>query len=377
MKVVVDARMIKASGIGTYIRNLLFRIGKLYPDIQLLLILNEANAANELRKWVFKKPSVMKTSAKVFSVSEQLLLPLIIPPSDIYWVPNVNVPMLPIRARHMIVTVHDVLHLSHPEFFKRSTVKLFKLLFMQALKRSDVVLTVSNFSKQEILRFSSVEEEKIHVVYPGVDLQTFSDRKLSSDEIARLRFAYGLPERFLLYVGNVKPHKNVVRLLKAFDKLSSNAPHLVIVGRKDGFITGDNQVGKVLSQMRKRDKVLFTGVVKQEDLPNFYRLALALVFPSLYEGFGLPPLEAQASGCPVILSNAASLPEVYGNTALYCDPYDVDDIAEKIQLVLDDHLLREKLRQAGLENAKRFSWEESARQIISIFISACSNQKIS
>ena len=164
-------------------------------------------------------------------------------------------------------------------------------------------------------------------------------------------------------MGNVKPHKNLKNLLFAVEKTNLN---LVIVGKKDGFITGDSTISEIIRTKNLSDRIFFTGYVKDADIAAIYNLAKLFVFPSLYEGFGIPPLEAQACSCPVVCSNAASLPEVCGDSVVYFDPNDIEDMRNKIQTVLNDKNLQNELRIKGLENIKRFNWERSAKQIIEI-----------
>ena len=164
---------------------------------------------------------------------------------------------------------------------------------------------------------------------------------------------------YLLFVGNVKPHKNLGRLLDAFDLLKDRIPHsLMIVGQKDGFITGDKEVVRRAERFGKR--VQFTGVLSDDKLRGIYAAADLLVFPSLYEGFGLPPLEAMACGTPVACSRAASLPEVCGNAVEYFDPQDSKDIAEKVLKLIQDGKRRKSLKNEGLKRVKGFSWDKCA-----------------
>ena len=166
-------------------------------------------------------------------------------------------------------------------------------------------------------------------------------------------------------MGNVKPNKNLGSLVDAYSLLLEEIPHdLVIVGKKDGFITGDNVVISRAAGMGAR--VHFTGHLDETLLRQYVSHADIFVFPSLYEGFGLPPLEAMAAGCPVIASNAASLPEVCGDAVTYCDPYDANDIAEKIKLVLADGNKRERMRVKGFEHAKMFTWEKCAIETLPV-----------
>jgi glycosyltransferase involved in cell wall biosynthesis len=206
------------------------------------------------------------------------------------------------------------------------------------------VLTVSEFSKQEILEWAGLPEEKVLVVGNGVGSEFSPEGK---------RHVPGYP--YLFYVGNFKPHKNLERLLKAFAR--SGLP-----GEVRLLCTGnpDEPSLRLIRDMGLENCVIFKGVIPDEELPAYYRGALALVFPSLYEGFGLPALEAMACGTPVVTSGITALPEVVGDAAVVVDPYDVESIAWGIRRVVEDNTLREELCRKGIERAKHFSWDRTA-----------------
>ncbi|MCM8901690.1 glycosyltransferase family 4 protein [Caldicoprobacter algeriensis] len=367
MKIAIDARMISSSGIGTYIRNLLPNIIDIANEHGFVIIGENIKDVNNLVNR--KNVDFIQLNARIFSIKEQLKLPSLVPKCDIFWSPNVNIPLLPLKAKYRIATIHDVVHVAHPEFFKPEVVMSFKFFLREALRKSDVILTVSNFSKSEIIKYGKIMGERIHVVYPACNTKIYNSENVSYEDMLSVRRKYNLPDRFLLYVGNIKPHKNLARLLQAFDRIDDETLYLVVIGNKEGFVTGDKSINHI--ELRKRNKVVFTGFVPDEDLPKFYKMAEALVFPSIYEGFGLPPLEAQACGCPVIASNVASLPEVCGDSVLYCNPYDINDIADKIELLINNKLLKEELKQKGLKNVQRFDWEKSAYEILNVFEKIC------
>ncbi|HBO89202.1 MAG TPA: glycosyltransferase family 1 protein, partial [Acidobacteria bacterium] len=234
-----------------------------------------------------------------------------------------------------------------------------------AANRSSRVLTVSEASKNDILKFFNIDPEKITVIPNGIDEQ-FKITP-SVEAIARVQERYQLKSPFLLYVGNVKPHKNLERLIDAFFKLRKDGLTtltLLIIGDE---ITKYTALRRTVHRYQLHKYVRFLGFVPSDTLSILYRLADAFVFPSLYEGFGLPPLEAMASGTPVITSNVSSLPEVVGNAAMLVDPYDVNSIANGIQTVLEDSAYREKLTQNGLERAKFYSWERSVIKVKQIY----------
>lgn len=355
-KLTIDFRMHNASGIGTYIKNIVpFLINKF--EITLLgnsTEINQYNCANKVK--------IVECNSKIYSIKEQFELFKKIPRCDVFWSPHYNIPLLPIKAKKRLVTIHDVFHLAFYDDLSFKQKLYAKAVINQAVSRSDKILTVSKFSVDEIKKYTNTKQN-IEIVYNAIDFDKFEviDDKSKLDLIED---KYKLPSEFLLFVGNVKPHKNIKKLLFALKDIDTN---LVIVGKKDGFITGDDNISSLIKECNLDNRVFFTGYVDDEDIPVIYNLAKLFIFPSLYEGFGIPPLEAQACGCPVVCSNVASLPEVGGaDSVVYCNPYSVEDIKEKIEIVLNNKDLQNELRQKGFENIKRFSWEESAKKIIEV-----------
>ncbi|WP_223154209.1 glycosyltransferase family 4 protein [Campylobacter concisus] len=354
-KLIIDFRMHKASGIGIYIKSLL---PYLVEKFDVILLGSRA----EIQDYAWSKSvKILECKSKIYSIKEQLELPLKIPKCDIFWSPHYNIPILPIRAKFRVVTIHDAFHLAFYDTLNFMQKIYAKTILNQALSRSDIVLSVSNFSRSEILKYTKTDKN-IFVVPNAIDERRFN-QYCDSNTLEAVARDYSLPKDFVLFVGNVKPHKNLKNLLFALEKTNLN---LVIVGKKDGFITGDSVISEIIQTKNLSNRIFFTGYVKDTDIAAIYNLAKLFVFPSLYEGFGIPPLEAQACGCPVVCSNAASLPEVCGDSVIYFDPHDVEDMRNKIQIVLSDENLRNELRAKGFENIKRFSWERSAKQIIEI-----------
>lgn len=355
LKLVIDANMYNASGIGTYIKNI---VPFLIDKFNITLLIN----SDDIKKFVFHKNiTIIQCNSKIYSIKEQLELFKKIPPCDLFWSPHYNIPLLPIKAKKRMVTIHDVFHLAYYEDLSFKQKIYAKLVINQAVKLSNMVITDSIFSKNEIKKYTNFEINEI--VGCSIDKQKFKLINIKNI-LLNVKQKYNLPDDFLLFIGNVKPHKNLQNLLLAIKDIDEN---LVIVGKKDGFITGDNGIYDLIVKYNLEDKIFFTGYVEDNDIPAIYNLAKLFVFPSLYEGFGIPPLEAQACGCPVVCSNAASLPEVGGeDSVIYCDPYDINDIKEKIELVLNDENLQNELIEKGFNNIKRFSWEESARKIIEV-----------
>ena len=351
----VDIRMLHSSGIGTYLQNLLPALSQ---DIDLILIGHSSEADLPYGR-------VIITDIPIYSLAELRKLASLIPPCDVFWSPHYNVPLLPIRAKKRLVTIHDVFHLA---FFQTLSLKqkvYARLMFRAAVRNSASIITVSEFSRTEITKYLNVAPARINVIPNGINHVLF--RVIEENGTLRaVRQTYQLPEKFILYVGNVKPHKNLLTLVKAFAKLPAafESYHLVIVGKKEGFVTGDTVLHDFIRQNESlASRVHFTGFVAEEDLPVLYNLARLFVFPSYYEGFGLPPLEAMACGCPVMTSDRASMPEICRNAAVYVSPDDAEAMADRMQkmLLLSD-TARQQMIQAGQQRAQRYTWAQSIRQ---------------
>lgn len=277
----------------------------------------------------------------------------------VLWSPTNAGPIF--HDRH-IVTIHDASILDHPEWFSARFASWYGLLLPRLAKRATHLLTVSEFSRQRLIETLSIEPGKVSVVPCGVNSR-FSPAK--PETIERTRKRLGLPRSYVLTLGSLEPRKNTAGLLKAWNlllkrRLVPAETYLVIAGGKSSLF---REIG--LSALP--DRVKFTGYVADEDLPPLYSGALAFVYPSFYEGFGLPPLEAMACGVPVVTSNTTSIPEVTGDAAFLVDPYNIESIAEGMHLALDSNDAREIMKEAGLKRARSFSWERSALMVWDCF----------
>jgi glycosyltransferase involved in cell wall biosynthesis len=350
----IDARMLSHSGIGTYLVNLLPRIIAALPP-QTFSILGNPEQIREVLGLEEPRVTLIPYSANIYSVQEQLELPRLIPKAtQLFWSPHYNIPMF--YRGPLLVTIHDMFHLAMPQYVGGWHKRAYaRLLFTRLRGQANHILTVSEFSKQEILRLTPSGKQPITVTHLGVD-ENWSN-------VTKSQRPYEHP--YIIFVGNVKPHKNVRGLLEAFSLIYKDIPHdLVIVGKREGFVTGDETVARQAEVLGQR--VVFTGYVSDENLKKYVAGASALVLPSFYEGFGLPPLEAMACSCPVIISNAASLPEVCGDAALYIDPNNPQDIAATIRRLLGYEVLQQQLKQKGLERVKLFSWDKCARETLEV-----------
>ncbi len=363
IRLCVDARMVNNSGIGVYTRK--------YIDF--LLADNTINVGligkeNELVPY-FGLPQrwhLIEADIPIYSVQEQVKLPLLIPACDLFWSPHYNIPLLPIKAKKRLVTIPDVFHLAHLGSLTIAQRMYAKLVTNAAAWQSDKILTISTFSEREIVRYTGIKEDKIKTIYLGLDRRLF--RYIADEHIQqRVREQYQLPKRYILFVGNVKPNKNLRALINAFAKLAGTIPdvYLLIAGKKDGFITGDSTLFAQIEQndvLKKR--IVFSGYVANEDLPVLYSMASVFAFPSLYEGFGFPPLEAMACQCPVVASDRASIPEICGDAAFYVNPTNINDLADGIQRVLTDSSCRKQLVEAGIRKVHQYDWLHSQQQFM-------------
>ena len=355
MHLCIDARMYHASGIGTYLQNLL---PALADSFRLTLLGNPDELAAV-------DASVIPVQLPIYSVAELRHLPARVPPCDVFWSPHYNVPLLPIRARRRLVTIHDVFHLA---YFRGLTLpqKLYaRTVTTAATRLSHRIITVSEFSKSEIRQRLRIKADKITVIPNGVDHELFNVAHDAAVE-QQVRHRYQLPETYVLYVGNVKPHKNLSTLVQAFAALpeSSAAVHLVVVGKKEGFITEDTGLRELIDQHPSpASRVHFTGFVAQDDLPWLYRRAHLFVFPSYYEGFGLPPLEAMACGCPVLVSGRASMPEICAEAVSYFRPDRTGELTALLQQALAwSPIQRQRRIESGLARVQKYRWESAVAE---------------
>jgi glycosyltransferase involved in cell wall biosynthesis len=354
MTLAIDARMLGRSGIGTYLSNVLPRVIRLYRGERVHLI-GHAQELGRLPWTRDGKVTVADCRAPIYSIREQLQLPRLIPgDTDLLWSPHFNVPLL-YRGR-LLVTIHDVLHLAMPQFMPGAHKRLFARVLLAAVRRkADAVICNSRFTAGELMRVVGVPASRIEVIYMGVDEGWFAVEERTRPQ----------EKPYFVFVGNVKQHKNVAGLVEAFRRVAERLPHdLVIVGQKEGFITGDRKVEGGVGALGGRVK--FTGLLDDALLKRYVACAEALVLPSFYEGFGFPPLEAMACGCPAIVSDRASLPEICGDAALYCNPDDAESIAAMMLEVATNEPTRARLREKGLQRARQFTWDRCARETVAL-----------
>ncbi len=356
MRVAIDVRKLHDFGIGTYIRNLLRHLSRIESDTEYVLLCHQPDMgiAVELGP---RFRTVLEPSPN-YSLREQLHVPWVLMRErpNVYHAPHYVLPVA-IGCRS-VVTIHDCIHLMFPQYLPSRLAHAYARTTMwAAARRANRILTVSEASKRDILHFFKVDPEKVVVVPNAIDERFWTVP--GEEDLARVRERYQLEHGFILYVGNIKPHKNLVRLIEAFDQLRQNGfdeLKLLIIGDEISKLPA---LRLAVHRHKLHKHVRFLGYLPHETLAILYRLASAFVFPSLYEGFGLPPLEAMASGAPVVTSNISSLPEVAGDAAVLVDPYDVGSIADGVRRVLDNPEFADELRRRGALRAREFSWERS------------------
>jgi glycosyltransferase involved in cell wall biosynthesis len=288
---------------------------------------------------------------------------------DVLWMPVVNLPLLKRKKLKTIITVHDLAFKFFPEYFPKKDLKKLNFLADFSIPRADKIIAISHSTKKDILKFfPRVSEEKIKVIHHGFDSDLFDkrvDKNASNQVLSKFKIPWSDRQnsKFILYVGAIQPRKNILTLVKAFEKISPKYPDLklVIVGKKAWMW---EETANYMKKSELRERIVLTGSVPFSSLPIFYQNAAVFVFPSLYEGFGIPLLEAFASGTPVITAKNSSLLEIGDGAALFFETKNDLDLSEKIELVLDDQTVREDMIENGYKKAKNFSWEKCAQQTL-------------
>jgi len=355
--------------IGTYVRNVVRHLASLDRETTYLLFCNPADEPT-LRDLAENFVPIVDT-APGYGLREHVSIPLKLRRlgADLLHSPHYVRPLFcPVPS---VVTIHDCIHLLFPQYLpNHMAFRYARYVMGNAIRKSAVVFTVSEASRADILRFyPATDPAKVHVVPNAIDAELLQDP--GPEETDRVRERYQLRGRFVLFAGNVKPHKNLERLIRAFARVRSLEGNedlrLVLIGDDVGRY---GSLRRTADEAGVRQEVRFFGFVPHQTLAALYRMATVFAFPSLYEGFGLPPLEAMACGTPVLTSRISSLPEVVGDGALLIDPYSEEEIAGGIARILDDEDLRRRLVERGLERAASFSWQRSVRQVHAGYLKA-------
>ncbi len=364
MNIGIDIRAAKwyrGTGIGTYAYRLMDAINNLdhYNEYTLF---NDDPFSNINFNSNFKITPMAKDSSNNFW--ENVSLPIVIQDKhlNIYHVPQNGIGLPLDHNIPFVITLHDTIPIHMPETVGEKYLSIFNEGMESIIKRCDGIITVSEFSRQDIARDFNFPKEKIYVTHlASENIYKPLHRTICSNLMKKY---YSLPENYILYVGGFSPRKNIAGLIEAFSKIHLNLPcdmKLVIAGTKGKSFT----IYKSLAEkFNISEKVIFPGFIAMEHMPHLYNNAALLVYPSFYEGFGLPPLEAMACGIPVVASNVTSIPEILGDSALLCSPYDTKELMESILSALLDNNLRETLIKKGFARAHSLTWESTAKNTL-------------
>ncbi len=350
----IDLRWIDSSGVGMYIKGILPGITERLKDVS-IVALGDRRRLTTFGWAHAPNMQIVNCGAERYSLSEQFQLPRVIPKkADLFFSPYYTIPLF--YRGPLAVTVHDMSHLVVDEIVGNWKKRIYaKTMFKALRRRASLIFTVSQFTQSELLqrtRSSGNRDQVILTTHLGISPEWFHARQLPA---TRTR-------PYFVCVGNIKPYKNLRRLVEAFLKVMGRVPHdLVIVGQSEGLITGESP--QFFERVRQGGtRIHRTGFVSHDELLSLVAHSHALIMPSLYEGFGLPPLEAMAAGVPVAVSRAGSLPEVCGDAALYFDPLDVEDIANSLVEMASNAELCRRLVKAGQQRCRNFTWNSCAAQ---------------
>ena len=373
MRIGIDytAAIHQQAGIGRYTRGLVEVLAELGGKHEYVLFV--AGGKTQVPDFRLKIPDNFRVRRAPLSdrfwtiMWHRLRLPLPVDlftgPVDVFHSPDYVLP--PLRRGRKLVTIHDLSFLRYPEGAEPSLRRYLSRAVPHAVSQADLVLADSQNTRQDIIELLGVTPGKVEVLYPGVDDRF---RSLKDEELLqRVRDLYGLSSPFILSLGTLEPRKNLILLLDAYAALGAagDMSHkLVIAGGKGWLYEG---LFRKVQELSLEKEVIFLGFVADEDLPALYNLAEVFVFPSLYEGFGLPPLEAMACGTPVITSRSSSLPEVVGEAGLMVSSTDSEALAQAMRSALDDPTVREDLARKGVQQAQKFSWQKAGQKLLTIY----------
>ena len=355
-------------GIGMFTRNLMTALLRLDPNNRYFLAFRSESQFDR----ICTAENVQKFAVKAWSKLswDQVALPRFAKKYklDVLYNPKLTVPLFsPCKT---VLGLTGAEQSVVPEIFKWHDRAYFSIANPLYCRRADAIVTMSHTAADEIVRYLGADRNKIRVIYPSYNEQC---RVMVDTDLDDVKQKYGLPDRFILFVGGLAPLKNLSNLLMAFKELEAHIPHkLVIVGFKRWKFKGDVDL---IHSLGLTERIVMTGYLPDADLPALYNMAELFVMPSLYEGFGIPVLEAMACACPVLTTKMGCTPEVVGDAALLVDPRDPLEIADGIREILSDSDRRNRLVEKGLERVKRFSWEKCARETLAVFDSVARGRR--
>lgn len=368
MKIAIDARMYgneECTGIGAYIKNLTDKLFEIDKNNEYVLFLREPafSKFNEPSEGVKK----IKVTPRWYSYAEQFILPLQFAREkfDLIHYPHFNSPIL--FPKKSVCTIHDITPLFFPghkmNFFLRRLA--YRTAFTSTLHKASKIIAVSRSTKNALLQHFHLNPEKIAIIYEGVD----EHFKIIDNYgiINEIKNRFNITKPFIFFLGVWRGHKNIENLIKSFNSLKDKYKiehQLVLGGREDLHYTN---VRAAINDSPYKNDIITPGYIKDDELPHLYNAADAFALPSFIEGFGLIAIEAQSCGCPVVSTNTTSMPEVLADSALFFEPNNCDEMAEKIFQVLTDRALKQSLIEKGLKNVKRFSWQRCAKETLEVY----------
>ena len=374
MRICLDARVIidKLTGLGNYTYNLVKHLLMLDSENEYIVLINRSLTDQHPIKHLEQK-NLTKRFVQIPEVTpqQQVMVPfeLLKQKPDIYHYPNFDLPVF--QPYNSIFTVHDLTYLKHDDLYMNGRwIKNFytKAIMSLAARKSKKIIAVSASTKSDLLEILKVPEHKVDVIHEGLD-EIYFNGSLSNtrSDFFNKNFALNDGAEYFLFIGERRPHKNLVRLIEAFFIFKQRAPNkikLVIGGKK--YASYDEPERKV-QELNLTNEVIFLGYIPEDDLQLLYKNARCFIFISIYEGFGIPILEAMACGTPIITSNISAMPEVAGEAALTVNPYNVDEIAEVMHQITCDSNMSQRLVDTGLKRVKNFSWNNAAEKTLELY----------
>jgi glycosyltransferase involved in cell wall biosynthesis len=380
MKIGIDIRCLaegRRTGVDEYARRTLVWLFERYPEDTFVLFFNSWKNQELDLVWATRYPNV---TVKTFHIPNKLLnlslwyfryphLDSLLGGTDVFFAPNINFLAVSKKTK-LVVTAHDLSFEYFPEAFSwKQRFWHYVINFRGLLNRADAIIAVSESTKSDLVDYYGILKERISVIYSGVDGE-FRPLSRNNEELVTVQKKYQLPYKFILSLGTFEPRKNTVSLVKAFEAfyrvhpVESKEVYLVLAG---AYGWKSDELKRAVMESPVRQYIHVIGYVDPQDKPALYNLASVFVYPSVYEGFGFPPLEALACGTPVVTSSVASLPEVTGDAAVLIDPYRPDDIVVALAEIFGNQEYKEMLRARGLEQVKRFQWLETAEKTKRLF----------
>ena len=346
----------RPTGLGVYVKNVIKNLKDFDSNIEVFCPIDiEGMKVQKVNRYV--KPSYKKKGGIVRFLWTQIVLPFKVRKDDILYHPFQYISFF--AKSKQIITIHDFIPLHYPEVAKHQYI-YYKYLMPLLLKKAYKVVCISNNTKKDLQNFYNVDDDKIVTIYNGFDNKLFNVKNIDKEVLSK----YDIDYEYMVMVGASYPHKNLEIIIESYKGIEDSVEcKLVIVGKDSDYI---RRLKTLTNKLGLEDKVIFLGYVPDEDLPSLYGCAKAFLYPTLYEGFGLPILEAMASGTIVMCSDNSSLPEVAGDATVTFDAKDKEDIGKKILYIINNEEVREKLKMKSNENIKRFSWEKCAEEIYEV-----------